>query len=271
MVKLLIVGPNGNMGRALVKSGAKNPNVDLVGAVGPKGRPYIGSDLGLLVGLGTPLGVSVSDDLERAIEDCDVALECTKPSVSMEVLQACLKRRKAFATGTTGFTEAQEGRIQKAGESIPVLRASNGSPIVHLLFELVRLVSERVGEEADIDVIEMHARTKPDAPSGTAREIAGSIAETVGLDLDQVAEHGRVGMGTRGSSSIQFSSIRSGGTPSTHRVIFGFQNERLELAHCVYGAEAFADGLMRGAVFVAGREAGTYGLEDALQEGRTGA
>ncbi len=264
MVNLLIVGPNGNTGRALVRCAARRADVNLVGGVGPEGRDYIGSDLGLLVGLGRRVGAHVVDDIQDIIDESNVVLECTRPEVSMEVLEACLEHGKAFATGTTGFSPEQVKRMRRAGDAIPVLHASNGSPIVHLLYDLVRLVSRRVGEEADIDIVEMHGSGKLDAPSGTAQEIGEIIAEAVGLDLDQVAEYGREGMGRRGSDSIQYSSIRSGGIPSTHQVIFGFPNERLELVHHAYNMDAFADGLIKGALFVAGQERGYYGLEDAF-------
>jgi len=266
MVRLLIVGPNGNMGRALVRAAASTPDIDLTGGVGPKGRDYIGVDLGLLVGLGNHLGAQVFDNIERVIDESDVVLECTKPAVSITVLEACLDHRKAFATGTTGFSEEQVTRMRCAGDKIPVLQAANGSPIVHLLYELVRLVSREVGNEADVDIVEMHGSTKIDAPSGTAIEIAEIIADTLGLDLDRVAEYGRRGPGQRESESIQYSSIRSGGTPSTHRVIFGFQNERLELTHYTYNTDAFAEGLIEGALFVADQDGGFYTLRDAFED-----
>lgn len=264
MVKLLIVGPNGNMGRALVRAAARTPGIELVGGVGPKDRYYIGTDLGLLVGLGKHVGARVFDDIEHVIDESDVVLECTRPKASIEVLDACLDHQRAFATGTTGFSEEQAIRIRRAGDTIPVLHAANGSPIVHLLYKLVRLVSQEVGQEADIDIVEMHGNTKLDAPSGTAMEIAEIIADTLGYDLDRVAGYGRRGIGQRESDSIQYNSIRSGGTPSTHRVIFGFQNERLELTHYTYNTGAFADGLIKGARFIGGKDRGFYTLRDAL-------
>jgi 4-hydroxy-tetrahydrodipicolinate reductase len=264
MVRLLIVGPNGNMGRALVRAAARTPGLELVGGVGPKGRDYIGIDLGLLVGLGKHLGARVFDDIEHVIDESDVVLECTRPAVSIGVLEACLDHQTAFATGTTGFSEEQATRIRYAGDTIPVLHAANGSPIVHLLYKLVRLVSREVGEEADIDIVEMHGNAKLDAPSGTAKEIAEIIADTLGSDLDHVAEYGRRGMGQRESDSIQYNPIRSGGTPSTHRVIFGFQNERLELTHYTYNTDAFADGLIKGALFIGDKDRGFYTLRDVF-------
>jgi 4-hydroxy-tetrahydrodipicolinate reductase len=131
---------------------------------------------------------------------------------------------------------------------------------------LIRLVTRRVGAEADIDIVEMHHSKKLDAPSGTAREIGESIADELGLDLDEVAEYGREGLGTRAARSIQFSSIRSGGVPSTHKVIFGFASERLELSHQVYSRDAFARGLIDATLFIGSKKRGYYTLEAALRD-----
>jgi 4-hydroxy-tetrahydrodipicolinate reductase len=202
--------------------------------------------------------------MEPGIQACDVLLECTKPEVSIAALRACLEYGRAFVTGTTGFSREQVLEIERAGERIPVLRASNGSPIVHLLYDLVRTVSREVGAEADIDIVEMHSRKKRDAPSGTGKEIGEIVARELGHELEEIAEYGREGWGVRAPGSIQFSSIRSGGTPSTHRIIFGFQHERLELTHRAYSAEAFAEGLIKAAVFVSSKEQGSFTLEDIL-------
>jgi 4-hydroxy-tetrahydrodipicolinate reductase len=252
------------MGRALVRAAVEHPAIAVVAGVGPQGRDYIGLDLGLLVGLGRPVGAKAYDDIHDVIGACDVVLECTEPTVSMQALEACLNHRKALVTGTTGFSRDQVRRLRAAGGTIPVLHASNSSPIVHTLYRLIRLAAREVGSEADIDIVEMHHNRKPDAPSGTAREIGDIIADELGLELDEVAEYGREGLGTRPRPSIQFSSIRSGGARSTHRVIFGFANERLELSHQVYNRDAFAGGLIRAVEFIGSRSPGYYTLEAAL-------
>jgi 4-hydroxy-tetrahydrodipicolinate reductase len=223
-------------------------------------------DLGLLVGLGKHIGAQVFDDVRLVIDRCDVVLECTEPAVSMLVVEACLEHNKAFVTGTTGFSEAQVRRMREAGDFIPVLHASNASPVVHLLYDLVRLVTRAVGDGADIDIVEMHHNRKLDAPSATAREIGEIVADELGVALDEVAEYGREGLGTRASRSIQFSSIRSGGVPSTHKVIFGFAKERLELSHQVYTRDAFAGGLIKATRFINSKNRGYYTLEVALAE-----
>ena len=264
MVSLVVLGPNGAMGRALVKGAVANPELNLVGGVGPRGRDYIGIDLGLLVGLGRQIGAPVVDNLEALIDDCDVVLECTTPEASSSALAVCVERGKAFVTGTTGFTADQVNALQRAGESIPVMHASNGSPVVHLLYDLIRIASRELGKDADIDIVEIHGRNKPDAPSGTAQEMAQIIAEELGYDLEGAAEYGRRGMGKRGSASIQFSSLRSGGTPSSHQVIFGLEHERLELTHRALDTAAFAGGLIEAVLFVSNQARGYFTLDDVL-------
>ena len=264
MVRLLVVGPNGSLGRALVKQAAANPEIDLVGGVGPEGRDYIGADLGLLVGLGHSIGAQVLERVDDVIGECDVVIDGTRPDVSMDVLAACVEHGKAFVTGTTGFSDEQLQTMEHASSTIPMMHAANGSRVVHLLYELVRTVAERFGREADIDIVEIHNRKKPDAPSGTAQEIAGIIAKALGQDLQTTAAYGRKGIGTRASDSIQFSSIRSGGTPSTHQVMFGFPHERLELTHRTQDPMAFAEGLIQAVLFVSGKEPGRYTLDDVI-------
>lgn len=210
MVDLLIVGPNGDMGRALFRSAARTPGVDLIGGVGPKGRDYIGLDLGLLVGLGRAPGVHVCEEIGTLIDAADVVLECTKPAGFMEVLDARLEHGRAFVTGTTGFSSEQRARLREAATAIPVLHASNGSPIVGLLYELVSLVSRAVGESADIDIFEIHQNRKLDTPNGMAQEIAQKITAALELDLDRAAEYGQVGTGRGQPRTIQYNSIRSG-------------------------------------------------------------
>jgi len=127
VVRLLVVGPNGSLGRALVKEAAANPEITVVGGVGPRGRDYIGADLGLLVGLGHPIGAQVRENLDDAVGASDVVIDATRPDVSMEVLAACVEQGKAFVTGTTGFSDEQREALKQASGSIPILQASNGS------------------------------------------------------------------------------------------------------------------------------------------------
>jgi len=227
MIKVIINGPNGKMGRAITQSAYKNPEMKIIGGVGPVGRSYIGADLGILVGLGNAIGAKVYDDINQIIKQCDIVLDCTSAEVTLKLLETCIKYKKSLVTGTTGFSDKEKRQIEKAGQDIPVLLAANTSRVAHVFFGIVQTLTKKLGKHVDIDIIEMHENKKLDAPSGTAIEIASIISDQWGVKLQDIAEYGRKGKGIRPSQSICFSSIRSGGFPSSHKVILAFKTKKL--------------------------------------------
>jgi len=266
MIKVLVNGPSGKMGRAITQSAYKNTKMKIIGGVGPVGRPYIGKDLGILVGLGNIIGAKVYDDINQIIEKSDIVLDCTRADVTLKLLETCLKYKKSLVTGTTGFSEKEKKQIEEAGQYIPILLASNTSKIAHVFFEIVKNLTKKLGKSADIDIIEMHDNKKQDAPSGTAKEIASIISGQLGVKLENIAEYGRRGKGIRPSQSICFSSIRSGGFPSSHKIIFGFQNEKIELQLDGYNMHTYADGIIDAAIFLSNKKPGFYTIEQVFGE-----
>jgi 4-hydroxy-tetrahydrodipicolinate reductase len=264
MIKVLINGPKGKMGRAITQSAYKSSKIKVIGGIGPAGRSYIGTDLGVLVGLGNAIGAKVYDDIDQIIEKCDVVLDCTRTDVTLKLLETCLQYKKSLVTGTTGFSNKEKKQIEKAGQYIPILLASNTSKVAHVFFEIVKNLTKKLGKSADIDIIEMHDNKKPDAPSGTAKEIASIISDQLGVKLENVAEYGRRGKGIRPSQSICFSSIRSGGFPTSHKIIFGFQNEKIELQLDGYNMYAYAEGIIDAVIFLSNKKPGFYTIEQVF-------
>lgn len=264
MIKVLVVGPNGKMGKAMIQLAHRHPMITIVGGVGPKGRKYIGRDLGAIAGLGEDIGASAYDDMNAIVHHCDVVLECTNAEASLDILQKCVAAAKALVSGSTGFTDEERAQFQNAGEFIPVLLASNTSKFAHLFFHLIKWIAGKVGKEADIDIIEMHDRNKSDAPSGTSKEIGQIIAEELGLEFDKIARYQRKGKGTRPAHTIDYSSIRTGNYPTTHKVIFSLENEKLELSFDGYNMYPFAGGMIEAAVFLHDKKPGFYTIEQAF-------
>jgi 4-hydroxy-tetrahydrodipicolinate reductase len=66
LINTIIVGPRGKMGRLITHIAADSEVLNLVAGVGPRGRDYIGQDLGQVTLLGRELGVLVVDDLGRS-------------------------------------------------------------------------------------------------------------------------------------------------------------------------------------------------------------
>lgn len=264
-MRVIIVGPNGKMGKLITQIAAERPGFELVAGVAPKGRDYAGSDLGVAARVGRRLGAMVTDDLEGVIEACDLIIDFSTKEMAMEVLDLATRYNKALVCGTTGFTTAEMDRFREAGNTIPVLYAANTSKLVNVMNKLLEITAGAVGEDTDIEIVEMHDQWKRDVPSGTAKEMGTVIARVLGKELDDIAEYGReAGKNPRQPGTIGYHSLRAGNLPSSHTVYFGGMGERLEITHHSYDWSCFARGVCDCADFLDGRAPGYYTIKDVL-------
>lgn len=264
MVKLLVVGPNGKMGKAMILQAHNHSAMSVIGGVGPKGCRYSGVDLGVIAGIGENIGATACDDIDTVIHLCDVVLECTNADTSQKILTKCVAVGKPIVSGTTGFTVEQKARFQAAGEIIPVLLASNTSKVAHLYFRLIDWITAEVGKSADIDIIEIHDRNKLDAPSGTSLQIGRIIAAGLGKNLEEIARYQKKRKGVRLPNTIDYTSIRTGDFSTSHKVIFGFENEKLELTIDGYNMLPYAAGMIEAAGYIFDKKPGFYTIEQVL-------
>ena len=264
MLKVIVVGPRGKMGKLITQIAANRDDMELVAGVGPKGRDYIGGDLGTAAMVGRELGVPVVDDLESVIEQCDVIIDFSTKEMAMDVLDLAIKYKKALVNGTTGFSEEEMQRFKDAAASIPMLYAANTSKLVNIMNKLLELVASTVGNELDIEILEMHDQWKKDAPSGTSKEMGETMAHALGKELNEIKVHGREGVSPRVSGTIGYHSLRAGNIPSSHTVFFGGMGERLEITHHSYNWECFARGAVDCAAYLEGKEAGYYTIKEVL-------
>lgn len=263
-MNLIVIGPKGKMGKLIVKVASSRQNMKLIYGIGPKGREYINKDLGLLCNLGEAIDAKVVEDLESVIHECDVIIDYSNPSASMEVLESALKAQKAIVCGTTGFSVEQLDRIKEISIEIPIVYAANTSRVVNLMYTLLEIAANAIGNAADIEIIEMHDRNKKDAPSGTSKEMGEVIAKALDKSLKEIAVHGRQGEGERVSGTIGYHSLRAGDISSSHTVLFGLQGERLEITHHAHNWECFAEGACAAASFIYGKGPGLYTVKDVL-------
>lgn len=250
-MKIIIVAPKGKMGRLIVKVASENNDIEIAGAIGPKGRDYIGKDAGAVAGIGYDVDVPVTDSLTEIIDSCDAVIDFSTVELSMEVLEAARKHGKALICGTTGFSQNQIQKFQDASKEIPVLRTSNTSYVVNLMNHLIAVAAKALVDRSDIEIIEMHDALKKDAPSGTAKEMAEAMAAAVGRDsYDEL---------------VKFHSVRAGDISSSHTVIFGCMGERLEITHHAYNWECFARGACDAALFLKNQKNGLFSMKDILE------
>src|SRR5207237_8514091 len=133
------------------------------------------------------------------------------------VAQISAEQRKPLVIGTTGHSETEKAQIRKIVSRIPVVWASNYSTGVNTLFWLTRKAAQILGPGFDLEIVEMHHRTKKDAPSGTAMTLAEILAAVRNQELSEALRHGRHGIvGERTSREIGMHSIRGGDVVGDH-------------------------------------------------------
>ena len=136
---------------------------------------------------------------------------------------------------------------------------------VNLLAGLVRKVAATLGEEFDVEILEMHHRMKVDVPSGTALLLGEAAAQGRRINLKERSVRSRDGhTGARNSGDIGFASLRGGTVVGEHTVVFAGAGERLELIHRAEDREIFARGAVRAALWAADRKPGYYTMADVL-------
>ncbi len=263
-MKVIVIGPRGKMGKLITQTAAARDDMELAAGVAPKGRDYIGMDLGIAALTGRELGVPVVDDLESVIEQCDVIIDFSTRENAMSVLELAVKYKKGLVCGTTGFSPEEFKRFQDASAEIPMLYAANTSKLVNVMNKLLEIAVSVIGEEADIEILEMHDQWKKDAPSGTSKEMGEILAHALGRELSDIAVYGREGTAPREKGTIGYHSLRAGNIPSSHTVYFGCMGERLEITHHSYNWECFAKGACDCAAYLADKEPGFYTIQDVL-------
>ncbi|MDT9600375.1 4-hydroxy-tetrahydrodipicolinate reductase [Sphingosinicella rhizophila] len=195
----------------------------------------------------------------------DVFLDFSVPEAIEKHVAAAVAARKPLLIGTTGLTPDHHRMIEEAASSIAVIYAANTSLGVNLLVHLVTEAAQRLDNEWDIEIVEMHHRFKVDAPSGTALALGQAAAKGRGVDLDAVSDRGRDGMtGRREPGHIGFAALRGGSVSGEHNVIFAADGERLELGHRAESRAIFARGAVTAALWLIGKPPGRYTMADVL-------
>ena len=262
--KIAIAGAAGRMGRHLIEAAHNSEATQPTVALEAPGHASLGSDAGVLVGVGE-LGIALTDDLAAQAEVFDVLIDFTIPEATLAHVRVCRAAGRAIVIGTTGLSEEQKSELAEAARDIPVVFAPNMSVGVNLCLKLLDLAARVLGDTVDVEVIEAHHRHKIDAPSGTALRMGEVVADALGRDLRDCAVYGREGRtGERDRRTIGFETIRAGDIVGEHTVLFAGEGERVEITHKASSRMTFAGGAVRAAAWLAGRPAGLYDMQDVL-------
>ena len=263
-MKVAVMGAAGRMGRELIRAIAATPGASVSGGTESTGSPFLGRDLGDLAGI-EPVGIVASDDAAAVIAAADAIVDFTSPAATVAFARLAAASGTAHVIGTTGFSAEHETAISEAAKRIPIVKAGNMSLGVNLLVALTKRVAAALGNDFDIEIIEMHHRMKIDAPSGTALMLGEAAAAGRQVGLAEKSVRTRDGhTGARRAGDIGFATLRGGSVVGEHTVIFAGEGERIELTHKASDRGIFARGAVKAAVWAKGRAPGLYAMTDVL-------
>lgn len=251
MVRIILSGCNGKMGRVITGCVDKRDDCEIVAGV----------DVDTVMLSSYPVFSSFSDIKCEA----DVIIDFSHPSLLTSLLSFVSDTGTPAVISTTGFDENQTAMIKSAAERSPIFFSFNMSLGVNLLLDLAKKATAVLGDGFDIEVVEAHHNQKIDAPSGTAVMIANAINDALPEKYDCTYDRHST-REKRGKKEIGMHSIRGGTIVGEHQIIFAGHDEIITLSHSARSKEIFAVGAVKAAIFMAGKPAGLYSMSDLISE-----
>lgn len=250
MVRAIMHGCNGKMGRAITTLAKEDAEVEIVAGV----------DAYTEVANEYP----VFDSIEKCDVEADVVIDFSNAKAVDGLLDYCVEKQIPVVLCTTGLSEEQLAKVKEAGEKVAVLRSANMSLGVNLLMKLLKDAAKVLAPAGfDIEIVEKHHNQKVDAPSGTAIALADSINEAMAdqyvYNYDRSHERKK-----REKNEIGIVAVRGGTIVGQHDVIFAGADEVIEFHHTAYSKAIFGKGAVEAAKFLAGKPAGMYDMSDVI-------
>lgn len=202
--------------------------------------------------------------LSEVQEKADVVIDFSHPSALSAILTYCREHPGTAAIlCTTGYSEEQAEEIKAASKDLPLFYSRNMSLGINLLIELVKKAETVLGDQFDVEILEMHHNQKVDAPSGTAFMLADAVNEVREKEMrytyDRHSQRKK-----REKSELGIHAVRGGTIVGEHQVIFAGQHEVITLSHSAQSKELFASGAVNAAVYMCGKGPGLYDMSDLI-------
>lgn len=237
MLKIIISGCNGRMGRVVESLCNADPDLTVTAGFDILGRT-------------DDRTFPVYSNPSQCADSADAVIDFSNPAALDGLLAFCLERKLPLVLATTGYTPEQAAQIGAAAQVIPIFRSANMSLGINVMLELVKKASAILGSSCDIEIVERHHNKKLDAPSGTALMIADAAASACPHETEYVYDRHSVRQ-PRSPKEIGISSVRGGTIVGVHEVIFAGHDEIIEIKHTAMSREIFAQGAVEAAKFLA--------------------
>ncbi|MGE4277166.1 MAG: 4-hydroxy-tetrahydrodipicolinate reductase [Lawsonibacter sp.] len=251
MLKIIISGCSGHMGRVVESLCAADPQLEVIA-----GFDVLGS---------TDRAFPVYSSPAQFKGEADAVIDFSSPAALNGLLSFGKATKIPLILATTGYTPEQVAQVGAAALEVPIFRSGNMSLGINVLLELVKKASSILGDSYDIEIVERHHSRKVDAPSGTALMIADAAASACGHETEYVFDRHSV-RHPREKKEIGISSVRGGTIVGEHEIIFAGHDEIMEIKHTALSREIFVQGAVEAAKFMAQiKEPGLYDMSHLVK------
>ena len=250
MVRAIMHGCNGHMGQMITGLIKDDPEIEIVAGVDPVDC--------------RDNGYPVFPSIDKCTVEADVIIDFTSAKAVDGLIAYSAEKKVPVVLCTTGLSEEQLDKVEKAYEKVAILKSANMSLGINTLMELLKKAATVFAPAGfDMEIVEKHHNQKLDAPSGTALALADSMNEALDeaytYKYDRSQERKK-----RDPYEIGISAVRGGNIVGEHEVIFAGQDEVIEFKHTAYSKAVFAKGAVEAAKFLHGKGAGHYDMADVI-------
>lgn len=249
MIRILLSGCCGKMGRVIADIVKGDPDSEIVGGI----------DIVNDASLGFPVFSSPSDVNVEA----DAIIDFSSPACLIPLLAYASDKNIPAVIATTGLTAEQKSFMYDISKNTAIFFSANMSLGVNLIADLAKKATAVLEDSFDIEIVEAHHNRKLDAPSGTALYIADSINEACHEKKEYVYDRHSVRK-KRDKREVGIHSVRGGTIVGEHTVIFAGNDEIIEIKHTALSRGIFAEGAVAAAKFMVGQPVGMYDMNDLI-------
>lgn len=252
MTKIIMHGCNGRMGQIISGLCKEDPEVEIVAGIdvlGGEGGAY-----------------PVYTDIAMCTENADVMIDFSTAKAVDGVLDYCVEKKLPLVLCTTGLSDEQLEKADRASGQIAILKSANMSLGINLLFDLLQKAAKVLAPAGfDVEIVEKHHNQKLDAPSGTALALADAVNHAMDQAYEYKFDRSRERK-KRDPKELGISSVRGGSIVGEHEVIFAGADEVIEIKHTAYSRAVFGKGAVEAAKFLNGKPAGYYDMGKVVAE-----
>ena len=250
MTDLIINGCNGRMGQFITKLAEEDERFSVVAGIDARDDGHN--------------AYPVFTEISKCDIKADAVIDFSNPAAVGHLMEYCTKNSVPCVVCTTGLSEEQTEIINRSSEKVAILRSSNMSLGINVLMKALRQAAPILAEAGfDIEIVEKHHNQKLDAPSGTAVSLADCMNGALDGKYEYVYDRSER-REKRPIKEIGISSVRGGTIVGDHDVIFAGTDEVITFSHQAYSRAIFAKGALSAALFISGKPAGMYSMEDVV-------